>query len=182
MKRASGPMTTIRLMAGSELGRIAEIDRSEHIMQLYTSHGGVLELVDVDIRAPRWGEPGERSVRDYVESWKQLLDGGGALIGAFDGDRLVGFAIYQPLLGEGFANFAVLHVTRTHRHNGIGCQLTKEVVRLARAEGAQRLYVSATPTRSTVDFYMRRGFSPLATPNERLFALEPDDIHMEMTL
>ena len=175
-------MMTVREMAASELGRIADIDRSEHITGQYKSHAGVLELVEADIRAPRWGEPGQHTVERYVESWKPLLAAGGVLLGAFDGDRLVGFAIYQPRLAEGLANLAVLHVTRTHRRSGIGCELTNEVVRLARAEGAGRLYVSATPTRATVDFYMKRGFEPVATPNETLFALEPDDIHMELRL
>jgi hypothetical protein len=55
-------------------------------------------------------------------------------------------------------------------------------MRLARADGARRLYVSATPTRATVDFYLRQGFEPLVVPNEKLFALEPDDIHMESRL
>lgn len=173
---------TTRRMAVSELDRIAEIDRSEYITQQYKARGGVLELIDVDIRAPRWGEPGEHTVQHKVESWKPLFEAGGVLLGAFDGDRLVGFAIYQASVSEGLANLAVLHVTRTHRHGGIGCELTNQVVRLARADGAQRLYVSATPTRATVDFYMKQGFEPLATPNERLFALEPDDIHMELRL
>lgn len=177
-----GQMTTIRLMADSELQRIAEIDRSERITQHYKSREGVLDLIDVDIRAPRWGEPGGHTVQHYVETWQALLQAGSVLLGAFDGDRLVGFAIYQPFLSEGWANFAVLHVTRTHRRRGIGCGLTNEVVQLARAEGAQRLYVSATPTRATVDFYMKQGFEPVTKPNERLFALEPDDIHMEMML
>ena len=104
------------------------------------------------------------------------------MLGAFDGDRLVGFAIYQPSLSEALANFAVLHVTRTYRRKGIAWALTNEVVRLARADGARRLYVSATPTRAIVDFYRKQGFEPLATPDERLFALEPDDIHMELRL
>jgi ribosomal protein S18 acetylase RimI-like enzyme len=175
-------MTTIRKLAVSGLGRIGEIDRSEHITQQYKSRGGALELVDVDVRAPRWGEPGGHTVEHYIESWKPLLDAGGVLLGAFDGDRFVGFAIYQPMLSEGVANLAVLHVTTTYRRRGIGCALTSEVVQLARADDAQRLYVSATPTRSTVNFYMKQGFEPLAAPNERLFALEPDDIHMELRL
>ena len=175
-------MTTIRRMTVSELDRIAEIDRSEHITQQYVSRGGNLELVDVDIRAPRWGEPGEHTVQHRVESWAPLVEAGGVLLGAFDRDRLVGFAIYEPSISEGLANLAVLHVTRTYRRKGIGCRLTSEAVRLARTDGAQRLYVSATPTHATVDFYMRQGFEHLATPNERLFAREPDDIHMEMRL
>ena len=175
-------MTMIRRMAVSELCRIAEIDRSEHITQQYKSRRGVLELIDVDIHAPRWGEPGAYTVQHYVDAWKPLLDAGGVMLGAFDGDRLVGFAIYQPFLSDGVANFAVLHVTRTYRRKGVGCALANEVVGLARAEGARRLYVSATPTRATVEFYAKRGFEPLAMPNETLFALEPDDIHMELKL
>lgn len=178
-------MTTLRQMAISEFDRIAEIDRSEHIAQQYKSRGAALELIDVDIRAPRWGEPGEHTVQHYIDLWKPVVEASGVLVGAFDGRRLVGFAIYEPpgeSLPEGVANFAVLYVTRTHRGKGIGCALTNEVMRLARAQGAQRLYVSATSTRTTVDFYLRRGFEPLATPNERLFAAEPDDIHMERKL
>lgn len=175
-------MTTIRQMAGSELDRIAEIDRSERITQRYKQRGETLELVDVDIHAARWGESGESTVQHRIDQWKPLIDAGGTLLGAFDGDRLVGFAIYQPASSHGPANLAVLHVTRPYRRTGIGCELTNEVVRLARSEGAQRLYVSSTPTRATVDFYMKQGFKPLATPDERLFALEPDDIHMERML
>lgn len=175
-------MTAIRELAISDLRRIGEIDRSEQIAQQYRSRGGALELVEVEIRAPRWGEPGANTVEHYIESWTPLLAAGGVLLGALDGDRLLGFAIYQPFLSEGVANLAVLHVTRAHRHEGIGCALTREVVRLARADGARRLYVSATPTRATVDFYRKQGFEPLATPDPRMFALEPDDIHMELRL
>ena len=174
---------TVRQMDASELDRIGEIDRSERITQQYKSRAGALELIDVDIHAPRWGEPGEHTVQQLIDSWKPLLEAGGVLLGAFDGDHFVGFAIYDPSsLSEGLANFAVLHVTRTYRRKGVGCRLTHEVVRMARADGAQRLYVSATPTRATVDFYMKQGFEPLATPNERFYALEPSDIHMERRL
>ena len=168
-------------MAADELGRIAEIDRSERITQQYRQRDGALELIEVDIDAPRWGEPGEHKVEHRIESWRPLLDDG-VLIGAFDGDRLVGFAIYLPSIEEGLAQLAVLHVTRTHRRFGVGRQLSDDVLRRAREDGAERLYVSATPTRSTVDFYMAQGFEPLEIPNERLYALEPDDIHMELRL
>lgn len=39
-----------------------------------------------------------------------------------------------------------------------------------------------TPPRSTVDSLVSLGFMPRATPHERLFALEPDDVHMERVL
>jgi GNAT superfamily N-acetyltransferase len=168
-------------MAIDEMSRIAEIDRSERITQQYRSRDGALELIDVDIDAPAWGQPGEAPV-GHIDVWTPLVEGGGVLLGAFDGDRLVGFAIYVPSIEEGLAQLAVLHVTKLHRRASVGRQLTDEVVRRARDDGARRLYVSATPTRSTVEFYMAQGFEPLSVPNERLLALEPDDIHMELTL
>ena len=175
-------MTTIRALAVSELARIGEIDRSERITQQYRQRGQMLELIDVDIDAPRWGAPGEATIAHRIEQWTRLVRAGGVPFGAFDGDQLIGFAVYMRASPETPATLAVLHVTKPWRRHGVGCALTNEVVRLARAEGVQRLYVSATPTRGTVDFYLRQGFMPLATPDARLFALEPDDIHMERVL
>jgi GNAT superfamily N-acetyltransferase len=169
-------------MASSELGRLAEIDRSERITQQYKWRHGRLELVDVDVHAPRWGEPGEHTIEYYRDSWQPALDAGGALFGAFEEDLLVGFAIYDPGRRDGPPKLAALYVSGEHRGRGVGRLLTVEVVRAARADGARRLYVSATPTRATVDFYLACGFAPLSTPDARLFALEPDDIHMEVTL
>ncbi len=175
-------MTSMREMEIGELGRIAEIDRSEEITQQYRSRDGVLLLVDVNIHAPRWGEPGGAPVERYIAAWTRLVERGGVLLGAFDGDLLLGVALYDRSLRDEPATLAVLHVTRPQRSQGIGRALTDEVVRRARADGARRLYVSATPTRATVDFYRRRGFEPLATPNETLFAREPEDIHMGLPL
>jgi GNAT superfamily N-acetyltransferase len=175
-------MRTVVEMAASDLPRIAEIDRSEHITQQYRSRGARLELVEVDIRAPRWGDPGEHSVEHYVDQWKTVLDRGGVLFGAFEGDRLVGFAIYDPSLAKDRGQLLELYVTRSHRGQGTGRRLIGEVARLARDRGARRLYVSATPTRRTVDFYLAQGFEVLATPDPRLDALEPDDIHLELEL
>jgi GNAT superfamily N-acetyltransferase len=173
-------MIAIRHMTGSELGRIGEIDRSEHVTQEYRYRRGTLEARSVDIRVPPWSRFGadEHSVQGKVNAWQPILDRGGTLVGAFDRDILVGFAIYRPDLAEGLANLAVLHVSRSQRRKGIASLLTEEVARLARADGASRLYVSATPSVSTVEFYRSRGFELTDEPNEELFALEPDDIHM----
>jgi GNAT superfamily N-acetyltransferase len=167
-------------MAHAELDRIGEIDRSEHVTRVYSYVRGALEARDVDEAVPTWSPTGdhEHSVRAHIRAWRPILDLGGTLIGAFDGDRLAGVAIYRPRLSEGVANLAVLHVSRRHRGTGVGSRLVDEVARLARADGARRLYVSATPTARTVEFYRRHGFEPTDEPNEAMFALEPLDIHM----
>ncbi len=167
-------------METSELDRIGEIDRSEHVTSLYSYRHGSLELRTADLWAQPWSLSGdhEGSVQARIAAWRPILDRGGRLVGAFEAKALVGFAIYQPRLVQDMANLAVLHVSRDFRRRGVGSLLTREVARLARADGARRLYVSATNSGPTVDFYRRHGFEPTDHPNETMFALEPEDIHM----
>lgn len=177
-------MITIRHMKASELDRIGEIDRSEHVTQEYSYRRGSLERRTVNVMVPTWSRSGdhEHSVQGKVHAWQPILDQGGTLVGGFDADTLAGFAIYQPHLAEQMANLSVLHVSRSYRRKGIGSLLTEEVARLARADGARHLYVSATPSGPTVEFYRSHGFEPTNEPNEALFALEPNDIHMILEL
>ena len=57
-----------------------------------------------------------------------------------------------------------------------------DVARTARQSNARELYVSATPSASAIGFYARHGFAPTAHVNQRLYDLEPEDIHMTLTL
>jgi ribosomal protein S18 acetylase RimI-like enzyme len=177
-------MVAIRRMPGSELARIAEIDRSERVTELYTYRQGALEARAVDEAVPSWSTSGEgeHTVRHMIDAWTPILRRGGTLLGAFDGDRLAGMAIYRPRLTETVANLALLHVSRSHRRQGVASRLTREVARLARADGARTLYVSATPSNSAVRFYRSLGFAPTDAPHAELFALEPEDIHMTLAL
>jgi ribosomal protein S18 acetylase RimI-like enzyme len=177
-------MIAIRRMASSALARLAEIDRSEHVTQEYTHRRGVLEAHAIDLAVPSWDRTGagEHSVQTRIREWQPILERGGTLLGALDGERLAGLAIYRPRLANGMANLAVLHVTRSHRRRGVASRLTAEVARLARADGARQLYVSATPSGSAVGFYRSQGFVPTEQPDAALFALEPDDIHMVLAL
>ncbi|WP_310635424.1 GNAT family N-acetyltransferase [Burkholderia cenocepacia] len=72
-----------------------------------------------------------------------------------------------------------LHVSHDWRGCGLGVQLYRAAQVQARAMGAERLYVSATPSRHTIDFYLRLGFTVSMAPDPELYALEPEDIHLE---
>lgn len=171
---------TIREMAAREIGRIAEIDRSEHVTVGYTARDGVIKPENVDWQAPAWSTEGSgpHSVRGMIEAWRPLVEAGGALLGAFDGDCLAGVAILRYKLTCSMAQLAVLFVSRPYRRQGVATQLLREAERLARADGATALYVSATPSASAVGFYISRGFLPAAQPMPELYAEEPEDIHM----
>jgi hypothetical protein len=85
-------MIEIRRLPASDIERIREVDRSERITAAYRQHGGEVERYSVDWDVPRW-TPAE--VADRVKRWRRLLDAGGALLGAFVGGNLAGFAILR---------------------------------------------------------------------------------------
>ena len=177
-------MISVRTMQRTELDRIREIDRSEHVAQHYALRNGELLLVDEEWNVPSWSTTGDggHSVQGKVSALTPHLDRGGTMWGAFDGERLVGMAIYQPRLSEDMGQVGFLHVTRSHRGMGIGARLSREIIALANSDGMARLYVSACPTKATVDFYIKVGFLPAEEPDKHLFEQEPEDIHMIMRI
>jgi GNAT superfamily N-acetyltransferase len=174
------PDVRIKQLPNEDINRAGEVDRSEHVTRGYVFRNGLLESQQVDWQVPRWSaDPVSGfSVQSRIDGWKPILDRGGVLLGALDGDRLAGFALMLPELSEGMAQLAGLYVDHAYRRLGVATSLVTEVERLAREAGAERLYVSAIPSESAVAFYLEHGFEPTHEVNEELFALEPDDIHM----
>ena len=174
-------MIVIKQLDANVIERIGDIDRSEHVAHAYAWRDGRLEVEEVDWHVPAWFTEGNghHSVRGNIADWRPYLEEqGGVMFGAMYGRRLVGFAIYRPRLEPGMAQLAVLHVSREYRRQGLGTALAERVAMLALADGARRLYVSATPSAPTVEFYRSQGFVPVTEPHPELYALEPDDIHM----
>lgn len=171
----------IRQLATQDIERISEIDRAEQVTIGYNYLNGKLETEAVNWNIPRWYTHDEThafSVASHIRQWKPMLEAGGVMIGALDKDVLAGFAILRYRLTTEMAQLAALFVSKDYRRQGIAEQMMGEVVRLAKANGAGALYVSATPSESAVGFYLSQGFQPTDNPHPDLFALEPEDIHM----
>ena len=112
-------------------------------------------------------------------------DRGGVFVGAFDGATLAGVMILEnKFIGraQDTLQLKFLHVGRPYRDQGLGTALFQEAARLARARGAQRLYISATPSEHTINFYLGQGCVVTAEPDPELWELEPEDIHLECRL
>ncbi len=75
-----------------------------------------------------------------------------------------------------------LHVSRDCRGQGTGTKLFHIAVEKAKELGARKLYISATPSENTVNYYMRLGCVLATEIDPELFALEPEDIHLEYVL
>jgi len=169
---------TIRPLERSEVTDIWQIDRSEIIEEMYRLEGEqlLLEPRFYDVRG--WPE-GEAEI--YTPILLDCYDHEGVLLGAYLDDTLVAVAVtdvrpvgtYPELYQLGF-----MHVGNTVRGQGLAGELYRRSMAIAKEAGAEGFYISATPTRRTIDFYLKQGAKVTTTPDQLLFMREPEDIHM----
>lgn len=172
-------MITIRRIDVEEVEKLRDINRTETIRTGYRYENGQLVQLDVNWDDGGWHEgDGEHSFSAMIREIRRYMALDGMAIGAFDGERLVGLAVYRPRLRSTMGQLAGLHVGNGYRRRGIASRLLDEVLALARDDGTTQLYVSATPTGSAVAFYLRHGFAPTDEPDAELLEEEPEDIHM----
>ncbi|MCA9243415.1 MAG: GNAT family N-acetyltransferase [Phycisphaerales bacterium] len=169
----------IRVLNREEVEHVWSIDRTETIRQIYRLRDGRLCLEDALFEMTDWpaGEPEAEGARLL-----DAFDHGGVFFGAFEEDVLVGVAGLdcRPMgPSRDQLQLKFLHVSHGMRGRGLGRRLFEISVDHARALGARSLYISATSSRRTVDFYMRLGAMLAETPDPTLLELEPEDIHLE---
>jgi len=172
----------IRELTRAEVERVWEIDRREVIAKAYHLRDGrlILEAEFFDMQG--W-PPGEAKL--YTPLLLDCFDRGGHFCGAFDGDALAGVAILESrFIGSRGDQLQLkfLHVGRPYRRTGLGKTLFENAAQRAKRLGAKKLYISATPSENTIGFYMRLGCTLTGEIDAELFALEPEDIHLEYVL
>ncbi len=168
-----------RELTRTEIARLWDIDRREVIDNIYYFENGGLVLKPEHYDMQGW-PPGEAEL--YTPILLDCFDRGGWFHGLFDGELLVAAAVLESkFIGphKDLLQLKALHVSCAYRGRGLGRQLFELARTKARALGAKGLYISATPSEHTVHFYMRLGSSLTPTPDPDLFALEPEDIHLE---
>jgi len=158
------------------------IDRSEVIEAIYYLVDGALILKPEHYDMHGW-PPGEAA--KYTPIFEACYDQGGWFYGLFDNDTPVGTVVLDDeFIGKDKDELQLkfLHVSSSYRHKGLGKQLFYLATNEAWKRGARCLYISATPSENTIDFYQHLGCRVTLEPDERLFALEPEDIHLEYDL
>ena len=178
------PEVELRRLDRTELSRVAEIDRREHIDVQYVQHGTELVARHGSWSSLAWDPDGhgEHSVKAQIHMLEHYVDAGGIALGAFVGEELVGIGAVVPHLRRGIAELAYLMVSAPSRTTGVGSRLCERLDEIARTAGDSSMVVTATPTGNTVRFYLGRGFEPMAEPLPELFELEPEDVHMRKVL
>ncbi|MHA1907962.1 MAG: GNAT family N-acetyltransferase [Candidatus Thorarchaeota archaeon] len=171
-----------REMSKEELHRVAEIDRREVIEYAYYLQNNKLELKKVDWIVPEWSDSQKSKYHQYLLEVHQR---GGFILGAFDDTIIAGIvALDIEFFGRTMEhlNLSGLWVSQPYRNQGVGKQLVNLVKQKAKTLGAKFLYVSATKSKKTVEFYMSCECQLAKVIDPRLFELEPEDIHMECEL
>lgn len=128
------------------------------------------------------------SPADYthlLQKLRAILLSGGAVLAAFDGGVLAGFAAVtnEPFgPAEEYLQLSELNVSQPLRGQGIGRELFHLACEQARIRGAQKLYLSAHSAEETQAFYRAMGCVEAAWYHPELVALEPCDCQMEFLL
>jgi GNAT superfamily N-acetyltransferase len=142
---------------------------------------------------------GEWLIKDieFVDDWSEeeysLLSGylkntsktGGIVIGAFQEDRLKGFASVEsePLgFNKEYLDLSSLHISEDMRGRGIGKVLFQMTSNWAREKGAKKLYISAHSSVETQGFYRSLGCVEAMEYNQAHVDREPYDCQLEYVL
>lgn len=159
-----------------------QISRHELITQMYLQHQQNLTLVDCYFDVDHWDE---YHLLNDPPLLKHLYQQGGLCIGAYHSDKLLGVQMISNQIIQDFPDAKLLqyfYVDADHQGLGIGKQLMQSAVSAAKQLKAKQLYISATPSKRTVDFYLKHGAKALENPDQQLFRLEPEDIHLLYTI
>ena len=172
----------IRTLRRREIEKVRDIDRTEVIKQVYYLVDGTLVLKDEFYDMKGWNAS---ELNKCIAHLFDIYDRNGTLLGAFVEDRLVGIsALESKFIGKEKDQLQLYfhHVDSNYRHSGFGGRLFRNATRKAKELSAKRLYVSATPSKNTIGFYLHMGCSLASEVNPELFKLEPKDIHLEFLL
>ena len=127
------------------------------------------------------GWPEGEAEQDAVDLHACLMRGGW-LHGVFDGPTLLAAAVVDNRVihnqGLRLQQLKFLHVSLGGRGRGLGGRLLALACEHGVKLGAQGLYISATESRNTVEFYLHHGCRLLKQPDTELYRREPHDIHL----
>ncbi len=155
--------------------------RHQTVTECWRKIGGVWKLVP-NAYEENWSQEQCREIAEDVVHHINLDQTG---FGAFDGERIIGFATLSHQLFGAAARYVQLvcfQISEEYRRQGIGKKLFSMACEEARRLGADKLYISAHSSKESQAAYRALGCMPAEEVNEGLAAAEPFDVQMEYRL
>lgn len=159
----------------------ASFDRYQEVGRCWRKEKGEWVLKDIAF-IEQWNDADYRELTILLT---HTLETGGALIGAFRENALVGFASVEAhTLGTrgNYRQLSELYVSAEMRGHGIGRQLFAASAETAKRFGAEKLYISAHSAEETQAFYRAMGCREAEEYDAALAAAEPCDCQLEYRL
>ena len=155
--------------------------RHQTVTECWRKIGGVWKLVP-NAYEENWSQEQCREIAEDVVHHINLDQTG---FGAFDGERIIGFATVSHRIFGAAARYVQLvcfQISEEYRRQGIGRKLFSMACEEARRLGADKLYISAHSSKESQAAYRALGCTPAEEVNEGLAAAEPFDVQMEYRL
>lgn len=173
-----------RILEKRDLDGVKDIDRSDYADSTYCVKEGKLVLQELEFNHPGFSP---NRIEEIIDNLKKGCENGYVLFGAFDTTtKLVGISgLEYDLIGKrkNMLNLSPMWVSKNYRRIGIGRKLVEMAKEEAiKRQGVNRLYISATYSKNTIDFYLKMGCRLVAELDEMLYEMEPEDIHLELDI
>lgn len=154
--------------------------RHQEVRECWRCVNGEWQLLPI-VFTEDWDLP---HLREETADLMRTIESGIPVIGAFDGDGLIGFAQLGDNLGSRgqYIELVGYHVSAPYRGKGIGRRLFEAVCDAARSRGAEKLYISAHSSRESQAAYRALGCVLAAEVNAVRAEREPCDVQMEYVL
>jgi|LSQX01.2.fsa_nt_gb ribosomal protein S18 acetylase RimI-like enzyme len=158
-----------------------DFNRYQEVTKCWRKQNGEWVLVDNHF-TENWDN--EKKVR-IASAFPIVLNSGGTLIGVYDKEKLIAFALLKnEKLGKAkqYIQLEYLLVSYEYRRMGIGKKLFALCVDAAMITDAKKLYISANSSQESQAFYRAIKCVEAEEIIPELFEDEPFDVHMEYVL
>ena len=123
-----------------------------------------------------------KKVQKINDVFAKVVELNGYLLGAFENEKLIGFAACNPTKygsRNQYIQLMELHVSLEYRGLGIGRSMFEKCVDYGTEMKAQKLYIVASSSMESQEAYKKLGCVYARELVRELYEQDPDDIHME---
>ena len=156
------------ILSGYETSEIYTVEKTETDLQTR------FDIRLVQLEAP-YRTNFEDDFRPEDLAWYQGLTAKGYAFGAYQHDRLIGFAIGEAFPDEQYVRVWEFHVMAEFRRMGVGRALMQREIVKARQDGLRMMMLETQNTNmKAIRFYRKMGFSLESIDLWHYFALEAE--------
>ena len=158
-----------------------DFNRTQEVKKCWRQENGEWLLKNIAF-TEKWDAANYRFLTQCLQN---TIKTGGTVYGAFDQEKLVGFASLENLFmgsRKQYLQMSAIHVSCEHRGHGIGKKLFQLICVKARQAGASKLYISAHSAEETQAFYQTLGCVDAEEIQIAPAAGEPCDRQLEYDL